>query len=147
MDKDHDDRICLKDFIQSNAYPGELFKQNRIDYQYNIEENMTQTQVNEIFNTLAWYENSWFPIKINILIEIDISIFKYTGCCDYDYEAYRHLHNVIDCFSFFFCIPNYVLNRPAYLKEKNTSMCTKIMHMVEGKKRRGGGGERRENRV
>jgi hypothetical protein len=60
---DYDNRICLKDLIQFNVYPRELFKQNTIDYQYNIEENMTQTQVNEIFNTLAWYENSWFSIK------------------------------------------------------------------------------------
>jgi Ca2+-binding EF-hand superfamily protein len=57
FDKDHDNRIYLKELLQSNNYPRELYKQNTSNYQCNIKENMTQTQVNEVFNTLAWYEN------------------------------------------------------------------------------------------
>jgi len=57
FDKDHDNRIYLNELIQSNDYPRELPKQNAMVAQCNnTDENMTHTQINEIFNGLAWYE-------------------------------------------------------------------------------------------
>jgi Ca2+-binding EF-hand superfamily protein len=52
LGKGHDNRIYLKELIQSP----ELDKQNVSDYECNKEERMTQKQINEIFNTLTWYE-------------------------------------------------------------------------------------------
>jgi Ca2+-binding EF-hand superfamily protein len=54
FDKDHDNRICLKELIQSNEYSSALYKQNAVDYQYNTEENMAHIQISEIFNNLPW---------------------------------------------------------------------------------------------
>jgi len=64
FDKDHNNRIYLKEIMQSNDYSCEQHQQNVIDYQCNTKENMSQTQVNEIFNTLAWYEiGGGFPLE------------------------------------------------------------------------------------
>jgi hypothetical protein len=52
LGKSHDNRIYLKDLIQSR----ELNEQNVIDYKCKAVGTMTQAQINEIFNTLAWYE-------------------------------------------------------------------------------------------
>ncbi len=65
FDDDHDNRICLKQLLQSS-------KQTTIDYQLNIQENMTQTQIKEVFNNLAWYVTQYFLVLSKFLINIYI---------------------------------------------------------------------------
>ncbi|CAF0926404.1 unnamed protein product [Adineta steineri] len=54
FDNDHDNRICLKELLQSNNYPYELSKQNVFNHDYKTKNIVTHTQINEIFNSLNW---------------------------------------------------------------------------------------------
>jgi Ca2+-binding EF-hand superfamily protein len=47
-------------------------KQTTIDYQLNTQENMTQTQIKEVFNNLAWYVTKCFLVLSKFLINIYI---------------------------------------------------------------------------
>jgi hypothetical protein len=74
LDTDHDNRISLNEFthgfkelIQSNdnhrtAYKNKLTKsENTTDKEEeDLSTNMTQMQINEVFNNLSWYENKPF---------------------------------------------------------------------------------------
>lgn len=52
LDHDQDNRICLKELLQ----PDELNRHNSTDFQSNTNEHMTQTQIQQVFNNLSWYD-------------------------------------------------------------------------------------------
>ena len=54
FDQDHDNRICLKELLQSTDYPRKFRKQNTANYHLNTAGNMTHTQIKEVFDGLPW---------------------------------------------------------------------------------------------